>query len=154
MEGGGPQRKAPQHAAHNKSCKSPCVFARRGLGDGERDSTRLNRVFVEQNGQVVTVSVGVELVDDVRSVITGFLEDHHVEATASDTEDLRGPWSTERRYSLCMRSLTESVSGMSNVGLGTKPQHGEHNKQRLGEEVEPPGSCGVGVPVVWKVVQP
>ena len=40
--------------------KSPCVFARRRFGDGERDCAKLKRVFAEQHGQLVAVSVGVE----------------------------------------------------------------------------------------------
>ena len=66
-------------------------FARRGLGDGENGGSWLKRVFVEQDGKIVAVSAGVELARDVRSVIAGFLEDHHVEAAAGGTEGLRGP---------------------------------------------------------------
>ena len=33
-----------------------------------------------QDGEVVTVSVGVELTSDVRHVVTSFLENHRVEA--------------------------------------------------------------------------
>ena len=46
---------------HNRSCKSPCVFARGRLSDGENGGSGLKRVFVEQDGQFVAVSVGVEL---------------------------------------------------------------------------------------------
>ena len=62
--------------------------------DGRRSMPRTTRPSSPPvsllDGQVVTVSVGVELVGDMRSVITSFLEDHHVEAPAGGTADLRG----------------------------------------------------------------
>ena len=72
----------------------------------------LERVFVEQGGQISAVSVKVELARDVRDVVAGFLEDHPV-AAATDCGVricvglLRAGsgfhWSTERRYWLYMR---------------------------------------------------
>ena len=44
---------------HHESRKSPCVFARGGLGDGEGNCASLKRVFVQQDGQVVAVDVCV-----------------------------------------------------------------------------------------------
>ena len=54
-----------RRSKYNKSSKAPCVFACGGFGDGENGSIRLNCVFVEQDGKVVVVGVGVELVRDM-----------------------------------------------------------------------------------------
>ena len=88
---GGSATDGRRNATHDKRRKSPCVFARGGLGDGEGYRARLKRIVVEEDGQVFAVSVGVEVVSDVRYVVTSFLEDHHVEVAAGGTEDLCGP---------------------------------------------------------------
>ena len=119
------------------------------------DSARLKRVFVEQDGQVVAVSVSVELVGDVRSVISGFMEDHTTwklpqEALRCYVGLLRAGlgFTGARRggYWLCMRLLTEMVSGMSNAGLGA-PQRdmGGAQWQRHGEVLGARASCSLGV---------
>ena len=54
----------------------------------DNGSTWLERVFVEQDGKVIAISVSVELTRDVRDVVAGFLESHCVEATTDCGGDL------------------------------------------------------------------
>ena len=68
-------RRTPQQATHNKSRKSPCVFACGGFGDGKDRAARNERVLVEQDGEVVAVGVRDDLIRDTRSTIAGFLKD-------------------------------------------------------------------------------
>ena len=72
--------RASQQSTKNKNDHSPCVFAWGGFGDGEDRGAGFKRVFVEQDGEVVAVGVGVELVRDMRYMTTGFLEDHSMES--------------------------------------------------------------------------
>ena len=57
---------------------------------GENGGSGLKRVFVEQDGSIVAVSAGVELARGMPNVVTDFLENHRVEASADCTEDLCG----------------------------------------------------------------
>ena len=60
------------------------------------------------------------LARDMRNVVAGFLE-NEIGVRICVGLLRAGPgfhWRTERRYWLCMRSLTELVRGMSKEGLG------------------------------------
>ena len=123
-------RRSPQRATHNESRQSPCASANEGLRDGEGDSARLKRVLVEQDGQVVAVSVGMELASDVRNVVTSFLEDRRVEAATGGTEGLCGPLASQAGVPLEHEEAIPTVPVIAyrigerdvKVGLGnTKP---------------------------------
>ena len=53
-------------------------------------SSGLQRVLVEQDGEIGDARVRDELVRDSRSVVTGFLEDDRVKSSAGRRKDLRG----------------------------------------------------------------
>ena len=58
------------------------------------------RVLVEQDGEVVTINVSVEVVRDMRYVISSFLENHSMQASALPEGSSRPGFhlSMERRY--------------------------------------------------------
>ena len=57
---------------------------------GDNGSTWLERVFVEQDGKVIAISVSVDLTRNVGDVVGGFLENHSLEAATGCGEDLCG----------------------------------------------------------------
>ena len=59
-----------------------------GFKDGEDRAARNERVLVEEDGEVVAVSVSVEVVRDMRYVIPGFVKDHSMEASTGSRNDL------------------------------------------------------------------
>ena len=118
---------------------------------GKTAAQGLKRVFVEQDGKVVAVSVGVELVRDMWCVIAGFLKDHNVEAAAGCGKALCGSpacWASvplEHREAVRdVHEVTDRVGDGNVKGrLGsTKTSQGKHNRRRLGKGFVP---CAVSL---------
>ena len=92
---------------------------------------------------VVAVGVGVELVRDMWSVITGFLEDHCMEAAAGYSKNLCGLLA---RWAWVPLEHGEAVLVVhevaDRVGEGTLPASMKHSGRRFGKWFAP---CAVGV---------
>ena len=73
---------APEHA--------PCAFARGVFDEGENRRIGLDRVHVDQDGEVRVASVRNELVGDVRDMIAGLLKDNRMKPSASRCDDIGG----------------------------------------------------------------